>query len=32
MWDPAVQQFIQPGELPNCRCTSRAIIEFKLGR
>lgn len=26
MWDSSAQQFIQPGELINCRCTSRAII------
>jgi len=26
MWDPAVEQWILPGFLPNCRCTSRAII------
>lgn len=27
-----VQRKVQPGELPNCRCTSRAIIPAKLGR
>jgi GNAT superfamily N-acetyltransferase len=26
MWDSAVGQFVQPGELPNCRCSSSAII------
>lgn len=26
MWDPAVQRYIQVGELPRCRCTSRAVI------
>jgi uncharacterized protein with gpF-like domain len=26
MWDPAEQAFIQPGVLPRCRCTSRAVI------
>lgn len=26
MWDPAVQKWIQAGELPRCRCTSRAVI------
>ena len=26
MWDPAEQAFIQPGYLPRCRCTSRAVI------
>lgn len=25
-FDPDVQQFIQPGELPNCRCVSRPVI------
>lgn len=24
--DPAVDKFIQPGELPNCRCVSRPVI------
>ena len=32
MYDSAVQQYIQPGELPNCRCTSRAIIPTVLAR
>lgn len=27
MWDPEVQEFILPGQLPRCRCGSRAIIE-----
>lgn len=27
-FDPAVQKFIQPGELPNCRCVSRSILPF----
>jgi len=26
MWDPEVGQWIQPGYLPRCRCTSRAVI------
>ena len=26
MWDTAEQQWVQPGYLPNCRCTSRAVI------
>ncbi len=26
MWDPAVGKFVQPGELPRCRCTSKSII------
>lgn len=26
MFDPAVKKFIRPGELPRCRCTSRAVI------
>lgn len=26
MWDTAVSQWIQPGELINCRCVSRAIV------
>lgn len=25
-FDPAVKEYIQPGVLPNCRCTSRSII------
>lgn len=25
-WDPAVNEFIWPGQLVNCRCTSRSII------
>lgn len=25
-WDSAVQKYIQPGYLPRCRCTSRAVI------
>lgn len=25
-WDPAVEKFILPGELPNCRCVSRPVI------
>lgn len=25
-WDPDVEQFIFPGELPNCRCVSRPVI------
>lgn len=25
-WDPDVEKFIQPGELPNCRCVSRPVI------
>ncbi len=27
MWDPDVGRYILPGELPNCRCSSKAIIE-----
>lgn len=27
MWDPTVREWIFPGELPNCRCISRPIIE-----
>lgn len=27
MYDKAVSQWIQPGELPNCRCTGQPIIE-----
>lgn len=26
MWDSDAQAFVQPGELINCRCTSRAVI------
>lgn len=26
MWDSAVGQYVMPGQLPNCRCTSKAII------
>ena len=26
MWDPAVKEWIQPGQLINCRCTSRPIV------
>lgn len=26
MWDPAVQKYILPGELINCRCFSRSVI------
>lgn len=26
MWDPAERKYIQPGELINCRCTSRPVI------
>lgn len=25
-WDPDVEQFIFPGELPNCRCVSKPVI------
>jgi SPP1 gp7 family putative phage head morphogenesis protein len=32
MYDSAVQSYVQPGELPNCRCTSRAIIPASLKR
>lgn len=31
MWDSAVQRWVQPGELPRCRCTSRAVIPGHLG-
>lgn len=27
MWDPDVGEWVQPGELINCRCVSRAVIE-----
>lgn len=26
-WDPDVKQFIRPGELPRCRCTSKSIVK-----
>lgn len=26
MWDPAVNRFIFPGELINCRCVSKAVV------
>lgn len=26
-WDPAVQQYIWPGVLPNCRCVSKSIVK-----
>jgi SPP1 gp7 family putative phage head morphogenesis protein len=26
MWDPAVKRFIFPGEEPNCRCVSKAVV------
>jgi SPP1 gp7 family putative phage head morphogenesis protein len=26
MWDPAVKEFIFPGQLINCRCTSRSVV------
>jgi uncharacterized protein with gpF-like domain len=26
IWDTAVEEWVLPGFLPNCRCTSRAII------
>jgi SPP1 gp7 family putative phage head morphogenesis protein len=32
MWDPHEQQWIQPGELPRCRCTSRSIIPARLAK
>jgi SPP1 gp7 family putative phage head morphogenesis protein len=32
MWDPAVQKFVWPGQLINCRCTSRAKIPNLLGK
>ncbi len=32
MWDPAVQKFILPGELPNCRCTSRPVLPGIAGK
>jgi len=28
MWDSAEGKFIQPGELINCRCTSRSVLPF----
>lgn len=27
MWDPAEQEWIQPGFLPNCRCSSRPVVK-----
>lgn len=32
MWDPAEQKRIWPGQLINCRCTSRAIIPNRLAK
>lgn len=29
MWDPEVQLYVQPGQLPNCRCTFRMIFPFE---
>lgn len=29
-WDSAEQRFVQPGELINCRCTSRSILPNRL--
>lgn len=26
MWDPAVKEFIFPGQLINCRCTSKSVV------
>ena len=26
-WDPAVQEYILPGQLINCRCSSRSVIK-----
>jgi len=26
MWDPAVREYIFPGQLINCRCFSRSVI------
>lgn len=31
MWDSTVQRYVQPGELPYCRCSFRPIIEFEDG-
>jgi SPP1 gp7 family putative phage head morphogenesis protein len=31
MYDPAEQKTIQPGELINCRCTSRSVMPFPVG-
>lgn len=31
-YDPAVKRFILPGELINCRCTSRAILPFNIAK
>ena len=31
MWDSAEQRMIQPGELINCRCTSRSVLPFSVG-
>ena len=27
-WDSEVQKFIQPGELPNCKCVSRSVLPW----
>ena len=32
MWDPAVQEYIFPGFLPNCRCVSRPILPGLAGK
>lgn len=32
MYDSEVEEFIQPGQLPNCRCTYRPVIEFEDGK
>ena len=31
MWDSDEGKFIQPGELINCRCTSRSVLPFPVG-
>lgn len=30
MYDPAVDRFVFPGELINCRCTGRSVLPFQL--
>lgn len=32
MWDSAVQRFVFPGELINCRCTGRSVLPFNLAK
>lgn len=28
MWDSAIQQFVWPGQLPRCRCSSKAVLPW----